>query len=32
MVSKNGALPATIAIIKGRIKVGLTLEEIDYLA
>ena len=32
VVRKNGAVPATIAIIKGRIKVGLTHEEIEYLA
>lgn len=30
-VRKYGAVPATIAIIKGRLKVGLTSEEIDYL-
>lgn len=29
-VKKNGAVPATIAIIGGRLKVGLTKEEIDY--
>lgn len=28
---ENGAVPATIAIIKGMIKIGLTDEEIDYL-
>lgn len=27
----NGAVPATIAILKGRLKVGLTTEEIEYL-
>ena len=32
VVRENGAVPATIAIIKGRIKVGLTNEEIEYLA
>jgi len=36
MVSKtvkdNNAVPATIAIINGRLKVGLTIEEIEYLA
>lgn len=32
VVRKNGALPATIAIIKGRIKVGLDKSEIEYLA
>jgi pseudouridylate synthase len=36
MVSKtvkdNNAVPATIAIINGRLKVGLTLEEIEFLA
>ncbi|MFZ5352708.1 MAG: pseudouridine-5'-phosphate glycosidase [Bacillota bacterium] len=31
-VIQNGAVPATIAIIKGRIKVGLTPEELEYLA
>ena len=31
-VRANDAIPATIAIIKGRIKVGLTKEEIDFLA
>ncbi len=30
-IKKTGAIPATIALIKGRIKVGLTKEEIDYL-
>lgn len=30
-VRENGAIPATIAIIKGRLKVGITPEEIDYL-
>lgn len=30
-VRKNGAIPATIAIIKGKIKVGLSHEEIEYL-
>ncbi len=32
VVRKNGALPATIAIIKGRIKIGLEREEVEYLA
>ena len=32
MIRKNGAVPATIGIIKGRMKVGLTNEEIEYLA
>ncbi len=32
VIRKNGAIPATIGIIKGRIKVGLTDEEIDYMA
>lgn len=31
-VRSNGAIPATIAIINGRIKVGLTDEEIEFLA
>lgn len=31
IVRENGGIPATIAIIKGRLKVGLTAEEIDYL-
>lgn len=31
IVRDNGAIPATIAILKGRIKVGLTPEEIEYL-
>ena len=31
-VRANNAIPATIAIIKGRLKVGLTNEEIEYLA
>lgn len=31
IVRKNGAVPATIAILNGRIKVGLTKEEIEYL-
>lgn len=31
-IRKNGAVPATIGIIEGRIKVGLTDEEIEYLA
>ena len=30
-VRENGATPATIAVIKGRLKVGLSAEEIDYL-
>ena len=30
-VRENGAVPATIAIIKGKIKVGISAEEIDYL-
>ena len=29
---KNGAVPATIAIIGGRIKIGITEEEIEYMA
>ncbi|MBN7773876.1 pseudouridine-5'-phosphate glycosidase [Clostridium aminobutyricum] len=31
VVRENGAVPATIAIIKGRLKVGISKEEIDYL-
>ncbi|MDF3001561.1 MAG: psuG [Bacillota bacterium] len=31
IIRENGAIPATIAIIKGRLKVGLTPEEIEYL-
>lgn len=31
-IRSKGAVPATIGIIKGRIKVGLTAEEIEYLA
>ncbi|QOX63756.1 pseudouridine-5'-phosphate glycosidase [Anoxybacterium hadale] len=31
IIKENGAVPATIAIIKGRLKVGLTPEEIEYL-
>lgn len=31
-IRRNGAMPATIGIIGGRIKVGLTDEEIEYLA
>jgi len=31
-VRSNGAIPATIAIINGRLKVGLTNEEIEFLA
>ncbi len=32
VIRKNGVVPATIAIIKGRIKVGLTDEELEYIA
>lgn len=32
VIRKNGVMPATIAIIGGRIKVGLTHEEIEYMA
>ncbi|MEN8124859.1 MAG: pseudouridine-5'-phosphate glycosidase [Bacteroidota bacterium] len=32
IVKDNGAIPATIAIINGKIKVGLNNDEIDYLA
>ena len=31
LIRENGAVPATIAIIGGRLKAGLTPEEIDYL-
>lgn len=31
IIRNNGAIPATIAILKGKLKVGLTKEEIDYL-
>jgi pseudouridine-5'-phosphate glycosidase len=31
IIKKEGAVPATIAIIKGKIKVGLSEEEIEYL-
>lgn len=31
IVRENGAIPATIAIIDGRLKVGLTKDEIEYL-
>lgn len=30
-VRENGAIPATIAILNGKLKVGLTTDEIDYL-
>ncbi len=32
IVTDNGAIPATIAIINGRLKVGLTSDEMEYLA
>lgn len=32
VIRKNGAVPATIGIIKGRIKIGLTRDEIEYMA
>ena len=32
IIRENGAAPATIAILQGRLKVGLTREEIEYLA
>lgn len=32
IIRDNGALPATIALINGKIKVGLTTDEINYLA
>ncbi len=31
IIRDNGAIPATIAILKGRLKVGMTPEEIEYL-
>lgn len=31
VIREGGAVPATIAIINGRIKIGLTEEEIEYL-
>ena len=31
IVRDNGAIPATIAILKGKLKVGLTKDEIEYL-
>ena len=31
IIRDNGAVPATIAILKGKLKVGLTKEEIEYL-
>ena len=31
IIRDNGAVPATIAVIKGRLKAGLSPEEIDYL-
>lgn len=30
VIRENGAVPATIAIIKGRLKVGLTADELEY--
>ena len=32
VIRKNGAIPATIGIIKGRIKIGLTKDEVEYMA
>lgn len=32
IIRENGAVPATIAIINGRIKVGITKDELEYLA
>ena len=32
VIRKNGAVPATIGIIKGRIKIGLTKDEVEYMA
>ena len=31
IIRDNGAIPATISILKGRLKVGMTHEEIEYL-
>ncbi|MBQ1424424.1 MAG: pseudouridine-5'-phosphate glycosidase, partial [Lachnospiraceae bacterium] len=31
IIRENGAVPATIAVIKGRMKAGLTEDEIEYL-
>lgn len=31
VIRENGAVPATIAILKGRLKAGLTREEVEYL-
>ncbi|MDF1759776.1 MAG: pseudouridine-5'-phosphate glycosidase [Coxiellaceae bacterium] len=31
IIRDNGAIPATISILKGRLKVGMTTEEIEYL-
>ncbi|SEF96627.1 pseudouridine-5'-phosphate glycosidase [Caloramator fervidus] len=31
IIRENGAIPATIAIINGRLKVGLSLDEIEYI-
>ena len=30
VIRQNGAVPATIAIIRGRLKVGLTSEQLEY--
>ena len=32
VIRKGGAMPATIGIIEGRIKIGLTREEVEYMA
>lgn len=32
IIRDNGAIPATIALINGKLKIGLTTKEIDYLA
>ncbi|NOZ69243.1 MAG: pseudouridine-5'-phosphate glycosidase [Deferribacteres bacterium] len=32
IIRENGAVPATIALIKGRIKIGLTGKELEYMA
>lgn len=32
VIRQNGAMPATIGIIEGRIKIGLTREEVEYMA
>ena len=31
IIRENGAIPATIAILEGKLKVGLTTEEVEFL-